>query len=237
MVLTFNEYNVIDAAERCREEPEAGAEARGPGILASVPGGLAYDQVMKMIRRDADKGTDAATVWFAEMVVYGQYGPDGWVHPFGHCGRDDVPVPENPRERMWDSEVEGAHGKHEEPEVGRKYKCWCCRWLDLTDSWHEAGFQLYCCTSNIWEPEWVKKYGAGSSELPDERFRSPKPAGWGKGTIICEGSAFSEAQVYPKLDREAVPHPDTGKPLGQGCRWERQCLEAKDYEVRCFFLP
>lgn len=254
MVLTFEEYNVVDAAERCRELPEnrsgGDRDPRGQGILVSVPGGAAYTQVMKRVESDAigaeekkclfgqarGKGVGAATVWFGEDLVFGQTARHGWVHPFEACGRDDVPVPDGPLEGMWDSLVEGGGGRSAEPEVGRRYPCWCCRWLAATDEWHKEGYQLYCVTSNIYEPEWVGRWAAGSSERPEEEFQNVKPAGWGSGNVIVESSEFCPGPEQ-EYDREAKTHPDTGLPLGHGCRWERQCMDAKPYEVRCFFLP
>uniref|UniRef100_A0A7S4WK45 Uncharacterized protein n=1 Tax=Alexandrium monilatum TaxID=311494 RepID=A0A7S4WK45_9DINO len=241
MVLTFEEYNVIDAAERCRELPRfrsgGDRDSRGQGIAVSVPGGMAYKHVMKRLaNEDKSRGTGAATVWFAEELVYGQTGPDGWIHPFTACGRDEAPVPEGSRDAMWDAHVEGAGGISAEPEAGRRYKCWCCKWLAATDQWHADGFQLYCVTSNVFEPEWVERYGAGSSELATEEFENARPAGWGSGAIVVEGSEWCEGPEF-EANREARIHPDTGLPLGNGCRWERQCMDKKPYEVRCFFLP
>jgi len=214
-------------------------------MLASVPGGQAYKLVMARVEAEAKdaergkadgKGIGAATVWFAEELVFGQTGPNGWVHPFTACGRDDVPVPEQSQDAMWGAPIEGAGGRRAKPEVGRRYKCWCCRWLALTDQWHQEGYQLYCLTSNVYETDWVERYGAGSSELPTEEFVSPKPAGWGHGTLRLQGSEWCPGPEF-ELKREALTHPDTGLPLGHGCRWERQCMDKKPYEVRCFFLP
>ncbi|CAK9015507.1 Pentatricopeptide repeat-containing protein [Durusdinium trenchii] len=94
---------------------------------------------------------------------------------------------------------------------------------------------------------WVDDYGAGSSELSDaaadkyglkrrltcakqhlceiarfarsfhrdcaaarESFRNGRPPGWGEGEINIDGKRFS---------RVAPMHPDTLKPLGEGCAY------------------
>jgi len=247
MVLTFDEYDVCDAAERCREDPDYRSipDARPKGILASVPGGAAYKEVMDIVKSMAPDGVrghgdpkkQAATVWFGEEVVYGQEGPEGWVHPFGPCGRHNVPVPARPRDAMWDEELKGAGGRIDEAVVGKTYNCWCCKWLEVTDQWHQAGFQLYCLTSNIYEEEWLEKYNAGCSELPEEVFQNEKPEGWGSGELRLQGSEAAPLDKPLQFIREAPIHPHTQKPLGFGCRWERQCMDAKPYEVRCFFYP
>merc|ERR1712232_924075 len=69
----------------------------------------------------------------------------------------------------------------------------------------------------------VKDHGASSSELPDEEFGKPKPDYWGRGTWhIADGIT---------VEMKAQEHCDTKLPLGEGCRWERQVLNAKNYPI------
>ncbi|CAE7403960.1 pum [Symbiodinium sp. CCMP2592] len=85
---------------------------------------------------------------------------------------------------------------------------------------------------------WVDDYGAGSSELSDARaeefnlaketFRNGRPEGWGQGTIEIQGVEYA---------REAPVHEWTKKPLGEGCRWERQTLDKLPFPVYAFFMP
>ncbi|CAE7403993.1 ANK1 [Symbiodinium sp. CCMP2592] len=92
--------------------------------------------------------------------------------------------------------------------------------------------------SNVFKPEWVDLYGAGSSELSDARaeefnlaketFRNGRPEGWGQGTIEINSVEYS---------RQAPVHEWTKKPLGEGCRWERQTLDKLPFPVYAFFMP
>ena len=62
-----------------------------------------------------------------------------------------------------------------------------------------------------------------------EQFRNGRPAGWGTGKIqISNGMTFS---------RVAPVHPHTGRPLGEGCRWERQALDRQNFAVYAYFVP
>ncbi|CAK9088314.1 unnamed protein product [Durusdinium trenchii] len=204
---------------------------------ASVPGGTAYDHVMTQLNKTSG-GT--ATVWFDEIPVFGFSANKGeWVHPSEDCGRDYVPVPlQENRHEMWNSMVESRNTRLW-PPVGSKHPCWCCHWLRKVKQKHAEGAVICIAVSNIYNKDWVDKYGAGSSELSDEaadkfglkreQFRNGRPAGWGTGKIqISNGMTFS---------RVAPVHPHTGLPLGEGCRWERQALDSLEFPVFVFFMP
>ncbi|CAJ1386669.1 unnamed protein product, partial [Effrenium voratum] len=206
---------------------------------ASVPGGQAYERVMEKLRERGDKG--AATVWFDKEPVFGASADDGrWLHPSEECGRDYKPVPpESPgRHPMWRSKVESSTADSI-PEVGSKHPCWCCHWIRKVRERHAAGAVICCTVSNIFSSDWVGRYGAGSSELTDQRadelnlprecFKNGRPEGWGCGKITIHGA--------DTFEREAPIHPRTGLPLGQGCRWERQALDGMDFPVYVFFIP
>ncbi|CAK9010058.1 unnamed protein product [Durusdinium trenchii] len=201
---------------------------------ASVPGGPAYQYVMEKLR---EKTGGTATVWFDEMPVFGFSADNGeWVHPSEECGRDLVPVPPpEGRHPMWNCLVE-SRSKKVQAEVGSHHPCWCCHWLREVKRRREEGAVICCAVSNIYLPFWVDDYGAGSSELSDaaadkyglkrESFRNGRPPGWGEGEINIDGKRFS---------RVAPMHPDTLKPLGEGCRWERQALDGLNFPVYVFF--
>ncbi|CAE7411371.1 ANK1 [Symbiodinium natans] len=211
-----------------------------PTTGASVPGGAAYDHVMEKLNslKRAEYGS-TATVWFDEDPVFGHSADDGrWSHPSSDCGRDMVPVPPmEGRDAKWRSTVDSRSASLE-PEEGKPYPCWCCHWLREVRKHHQAGEVICCAVSNIYIPDWVDKYGAGSSELadadaeeqglPKEVFKHGKPASWGEGTICIAGETYQ---------RRAPVHPRTGKPLGVGCRWERQALDGMDFPVYAFFMP
>jgi len=115
---------------------------------------------------------------------------------------------------------------------------WCCHWLREVTRQHDEGKVICCAVSNVYAPDWVKKYGAGSSELSDARaedfnlaketFRNGRPEGWGQGTIKIANVEY---------DRQAPVHEWTKKPLGEGCRWERQTLDKLPFPVYAFFMP
>merc|ERR1740123_328066 len=172
-----------------------------------------------------------ATVFFGDELVWGVRANDGkWEHPVANeCGRDDVPFPSSGAGPMWSAPVEGKRGD-ESAQRGRRYKCWCCRWMRFVDETKAAGNTIYAVTSNVFEPSWVLTYDAASSELPSEEFRNGKPPGWGEGTLCYNG-------WLTPVSRQAVPHPRTNKPLGEGCRWERRVLDSKPYPVYCCFFP
>ncbi|CAE7673062.1 unnamed protein product [Symbiodinium microadriaticum] len=203
--------------------------------------GQAYKEVMERLRAEGRGG--AATVWFGDEPVFGFANDDGtWLHPSDECGRDEVPMPgAGCRHHMWNSVVESRSTKFA-PTEGGKYKCWCCHWLREVKRQHAQGAVICCAVSNIFTPEWVSKYSAGSSELSDaqadkfglqkERFKNCPdglPPGWGEGEItISDGSKFA---------RKAPIHERTKLPLGQGCRWERSVLDKLDFPVFAFFMP
>ena len=64
--------------------------------------------------------------------------------------------------------------------------------------------------------------------IPRETFRNGRPESWGVGKIGFGGFKF---------DRAAPVHPRTQKPLGVGCRWERQALDGMEFPVYAFFMP
>ncbi|CAJ1361959.1 unnamed protein product [Effrenium voratum] len=229
--LVFTYYESFTAFQRMRESFLATG--------ASVPGGQAYERVMEKLRKRGDTG--AATVWFDEEPVFGAFADNGgWLHPSDECGRDYKPAPpESPgRHPMWRSKVESCAADFI-PEVGSKHPCWCCHWIRKVREHHAAGAVICCTVSNIFFPAWVREYGAGSSELSDQRadelklprecFKNGLPEGWGCGKITIAGAGTFE--------REAPIHPRTGLPLGQGCRWERQALDGMDFPVYVFFTP
>ncbi|CAK8985930.1 unnamed protein product [Durusdinium trenchii] len=227
--LVFTYYHSFSCFESMRD--------RFVATGASIPGGPAYEHVMTKLK-ETKGGT--ATVWFDEMPVFSSSANDGqWVHPSEECGRDDVPVPppEN-RHEMWESMVE-SRTERLVPEVGSKHPCWCCHWLRKVKQKHAEGAVICIAASNIYDKDWVDEYGAGSSELSDEaaekfglkkeQFRNGRPAGWGTGKIqISNGMTFS---------RVAPVHPHTGRPLGEGCRWERQALDRQNFAVYAYFVP
>eukprot|EP00439_Symbiodinium_sp_Y106_P078793 s716_g17.t1 len=134
---------------------------------ASIPGGQAYDQVSRNMKRESgDKGI--STVWFGEKLVWGHTADLGdWVHPNHDCGRDQVPLPNfSEQDAKWRSMVE-SRSETCYPEVGRSYICWCCHWLRLVRERQQEGKVMCCTVSNIFKPEWVALYGAGSSEVSD----------------------------------------------------------------------
>ncbi|CAE7403978.1 unnamed protein product [Symbiodinium sp. CCMP2592] len=205
-----------------------------PTTGASIPGGAAYDRVMDRLKA-SDHG--AATVWFGDTLVWG-FATEGWLHPPEECGRDDVPVPAaEGRHPKWSGNVESRSAR-ELPEVNSRHPCWCCHWLREVKRQHDEGKVICCAVSNVYEPDWVEKYGAGSSELSDARaeefnlaketFRNGRPEGWGQGTIKIGNVEY---------DREAPVHEWTKKPLGEGCRWERQTLDKLPFPVYAFFGP
>lgn len=205
---------------------------------ASIPGGQAYDQVSRNMKRESgDKGI--STVWFGEKLVWGHTADLGdWVHPNHDCGRDQVPLPNfSEQDAKWRSMVE-SRSETCYPEVGRSYICWCCHWLRLVRERQQEGKVMCCTVSNIFKPEWVALYGAGSSEvsdatadelgLPRESFRNGKPDGWGESEILIAGHAY---------ERKAPIHPRTGLPLGSACHWERSMLDSFEFPVYAFFKP
>ncbi|CAK9007362.1 unnamed protein product [Durusdinium trenchii] len=208
---------------------------------ASVPGGEAYDEVMKELNK---RPGGSATVWFDTVPVWGfegglQANGHKWRHPSHDCGRDDVPVPPpEGRHPMWEAEVESRISR-KAPAVGSKHPCWCCHWLRKVKQKQAEGAVICCAVSNIYARDWVDMYGAGSSELsdslakqyglPPERFKNGRPPGWGEGEIeISNGNIFS---------RVAPEHPHTKMPLGAGCRWEREALDNLGCTVMAFFMP
>ncbi|CAK8999895.1 unnamed protein product [Durusdinium trenchii] len=208
---------------------------------ASVPGGEAYDEVMEVLE-ETDGGS--ATVWFGDTPVFGFAANNGeWIHPPYECGRDYKPVPaaNSEREPMWHSDVESRKGSFT-PEAESRHPCWCCHWLREVRKKHEEGAVIGCAISNIYYPSWVDKYGAASSELSDaaaeefglrkEQFRNGRPENWGKGMIRVSRRGQSW-----QFSREAPVHPHTRKPLGEGCRWERQALDGMGFAVYAFFMP
>ncbi|CAE7229030.1 unnamed protein product [Symbiodinium natans] len=228
--LIFSFYDSYSCFARMRD--------RFPTAGASVPGGTAYEHVMDMLRSD-DHGS-TATVWFDQEPVFGHCADDGkWSHPSTDCGRDMVPVPlMEGRDAKWRSTVDSRSASLE-PEVGKKYACWCCHWLREVRKHHQAGEVICCAVSNIYDTDWAETYGAGSSELADadaeehglqkEVFKNGKPISWGTGTIrISNGDSHQ---------RRAPIHPRTAKPLGVGCRWERQALDGMEFPVYAFFMP
>ncbi|CAK9034935.1 unnamed protein product [Durusdinium trenchii] len=205
---------------------------------ASVPGGQAYAQVMEELRKTSG---GSATVWFDELPVFGFSADEGrWIHPSADCGRDEVPVPAASSERhaMWNCLVE-SRSQRMPPEVGSKHPCWCCHWLRQVRRRHQEGAVICCAVSNIYNAAWVERYGAGSSELSDARarefglkremFHNGRPRGWGEGDIEIKGAGT--------FSRVAPVHPHTLRPLGEGCRWERQALDGLDFPVYVFFMP
>ncbi|CAK9007367.1 unnamed protein product [Durusdinium trenchii] len=92
---------------------------------ASVPGGEAYDEVMKELNK---RPGGSATVWFDTVPVWGfegglQANGHKWRHPSHDCGRDDVPVPPpEGRHPMWEAEVESRISR-KAPAVGSKHPC------------------------------------------------------------------------------------------------------------------
>ncbi|CAE7370560.1 truC [Symbiodinium natans] len=222
----YDSYSCSDNMRRCF--PTAGA---------SVPGGAAYERVMKELKSASHGGT--ATVWFDEQPVFGHGADNGnWSHPSSDCGRDRVPVPPmEARDAKWLSTVD-SRSTSLEPEVGKAYPCWCCHWLREVRKHHQAGEVICCAVSNIYDRAWVEDFGAGSSELadadaekfglPQEHFKHGKPASWGEGTICISGETYQ---------RRAPVHPRTAKPLGLGCRWERQALDGMEFPVYAFFMP
>ncbi|CAE7168496.1 ANK1 [Symbiodinium microadriaticum] len=210
-----------------------------PTAGASVPGGQAYDKVMEMLRNPGMHGS-TATVWFDEEPVFGHCADAGaWVHPSIDCGRDEVPVPPpDSRDAKWFSTVDSRSISFE-PKTGEIYKCWCCHWLREVRRHHAMGEVICCSVSNIFDKDWVDRYGAGSSELsdtdaekhglPKETFRNGRPEHWGEGKI--------DIARVDEFDRRAPVHPRTEKPLGVGCRWERQALDGMEFPVYAFFMP
>jgi len=209
-----------------------------PTTVASVPGGEAYEEVMKKVT-DANEGS-TATVWFEQQLVFGHVADSGkWLHPSHDCGRDNVPVPPpGERDGKWEALVE-SRSQRREAKVGERFPCWCCHWIRLVRERHAEGCVMCCTVSNIFSHTWVERFGAGSSELSDEvadrlqlpreRFRNGRPDSWGVGKIqVSQDACF---------DRLAPIHPDTGLPLGNGCRWERSVLDNMDFPVYAFFMP
>merc|ERR1712129_581348 len=99
--------------------------------------------------------------------------------------------------------LKGGGGKIDEAVTGQTYNCWCCKWLEVTDQWHEAGLQLYCLTSNIYEKEWLDIYNAGCSEMPTEMFQNEKPEGWGSDDIRLQGSEGAPLEELLQRHRRA----------------------------------
>ncbi|CAE7263974.1 unnamed protein product [Symbiodinium natans] len=211
---------------------------------ASIPGGDAYGAVMDQLKLATQHG-GSATVWFGDTPVWGfatGEGHDRWVHPPEECGRDNVPVPAvEGRSRMWNGVVESRSSRMQ-PEIGSRHPCWCCHWLREVKRQHDEGKVICCAVSNIFQPEWVRTYGAGSSELSDARaeefnltketFRNGRPEGWGQGTIEIDHVVRTFGYA-----REAPVHEWTKLPLGEGCRWERQTLDKMNFPVYAFFMP
>ncbi|CAE7403904.1 unnamed protein product [Symbiodinium sp. CCMP2592] len=239
-----------DFRQRCREAAGTGLvwtyyesfimsldmRRRFPATGASIPGGAAYGQVMDMLKCDNHGGT--ATVWFGDTPVWGFATEDGWIHPPEECGRDDAPVPAaEGRHPMWSGNVESRSAR-QPPEINSRHPCWCCHWLREVKRQHDEGKVICCAVSNVFHASWVDEYGAGSSELSDARaeefdlaketFRNGRPEGWGQGRIKIHNV---------ELDREAPVHAWTKKPLGEGCRWERQTLDKLNFPVYAFFMP
>ncbi|CAE7246415.1 ANK1 [Symbiodinium sp. CCMP2592] len=149
-----------------------------PTAGASVPGGDAYDLVMEEVSQNGS----TATVWFGDEPVFGHNADRGeWLHPSSECGRDDIPVPPaNVQDAKWRSTVD-SRTRTQEPIVGKRYKCWCCRWLREVQRHHAQGEVICCAVSNIYNSDWVELYGAGSSELSDVDAGAhglPKSLGW-----------------------------------------------------------
>ncbi|CAE7480057.1 pum [Symbiodinium natans] len=198
---------------------------------ASVPGGSAYEFVMARLNETEHGST--ATVWFGDELVFGNTADDSsWTHPCSDCGRDSVPVPVKDRDQKWRALVESRSARLVLPvdQRGAKAPSGRCRNL-LRSLEHLRG-----SGSAVNSADWSDKYGAGSSELSDadadalkEAFRNGRPDCWGEGMIrISHGCAFR---------RKAPVHPDTQKPLGVGCRWERQVLDNLEIPVYAFFMP
>ena len=95
-----------------------------------------------------------------------------------------------------------------------------------------------------------------------ETFRNGRPEGWGQGTIKIGNVTWPKVEnlyflgfpcfvrklinlFFPWLlqkykveyDRQAPVHEWTKKPLGEGCRWERQTLDKLPFPVYAFFMP
>eukprot|EP00439_Symbiodinium_sp_Y106_P057282 s941_g8.t1 len=109
-----------------------------PTTVASVPGGEAYEEVMKKVT-DANEGS-TATVWFEQQLVFGHVADSGkWLHPSHDCGRDNVPVPPpGERDGKWEALVE-SRSQRREAKVGERFPCWCCHWIRLVRERHAEG--------------------------------------------------------------------------------------------------
>ncbi|OLQ01934.1 hypothetical protein AK812_SmicGene15288 [Symbiodinium microadriaticum] len=180
-----------------------------PTAVASVPGGEAYEEVIKKVT-DCNEGS-TATVWFDQQLVFGHVADGGkWLHPSYDCGRDNVPVPPpGERDRKWEALVE-SRSHRREPQVGERFPCWCCHWIRLVRQRHAEGCVICCTVSNIFSHTWVERFGAGSSELSDE------------------------VADQLQLPRERFRN---GRPERNGCRWERSVLDNMDFPVYAFFMP
>ncbi|CAE7360307.1 ANK1 [Symbiodinium natans] len=258
--LVFTYYDTL-LADICHSFPFAGASVPGGrgrddqvveekrGRILSVAFAWlreAYDHVMKELDNPDRKGSSlagsfelegeplsgTATVWFGDEPVWGHEAANGeWKHPSEECGRDQMPVPPvEGRDEKWLARLEGRKDS---------VVSWCCHWLRKVKEHYDAGEVICVAVSNIYGADWVKEFGAGSSELSDEaaelhglqkeHFRNGRPQSWGEGKIrTSEGREF---------DRAAKVHPRTNKPLGAGCRWERWALDQQPFPVYAFFRP
>lgn len=227
-------------------EAECGAMAlreskRTNGIGLSCPGGQAYEVVRERLEEQAEQNTSVC--WFNEEPVWGHTADGGkWEHPDGPCGRHNTPVPPAgpDRDPMWNSDIEvGGSGEKTTPEEGSSHPCWCCQWLEAVDKGRDDGRTPYIATSNLFDEEWIDDYGAGCSEISDQRadrleiprelFKNGRPDGWGEGESLIESVSC--------CSRTAPTHPTNGTPLGAGCRWERKILDQKPYPIYAFFVP
>lgn len=252
--LNFDGYHQYDVAALRRKTRKA--------KLASVGGGGAYAAMVDYLDKTQDH---IATVFFGKQRVFGKecrQAPDGqwyanlaqwaevgfteeqwhhaaarWEHPTdGPCGRHLASVPSisDDTDPKWLEPITGTgKGNWARAGMGQSIPCWCCAWMAEIRALHEAGWEIQCATSNIFVGSWISTYSAGSTELPEESFRNKKPAGWGTATI----EIWRDGHPEKRFDRRAKVHPDTGLPLGEGCRWERQVLDCQDFPVYCYFMP
>jgi len=116
----------------------------------------------------------------------------------------------------------------------RDKDCWQCLYILQVEMTLAAGEVPVAATTNLYSGcccsgphTWERTYGPGSSEVPSEQadLKAELPPGWGEGTFDA---------VFGRLDgccRAAQLHPDTGQPLGLGCRWERRYLDSLEQTI------
>lgn len=118
--------------------------------------------------------------------------------------------------------------------------CWQCVYIAKIRKLLSEGCELVACTTNVYDPDWVAQFHAGSSEMPEEGFQEGPPKGWGRGKFrpahqlelerLAAGCVLvgqdNNFEALCGVDRKAQEHPKTKKPLGVGCRWERRFLDS-----------